>query len=122
MLVAVIGLTGCSAGTSGQLTGDYRQDTLMLVDSLRTAITLPDDDLAKAEAQAEAKVLISDFASRYRRDAAVANLSSFTTMRTALNAIAGHYSSYPNRPLPEKLKTRVEQELKQVEAALKRGA
>jgi photosystem II Psb27 protein len=122
MLVAVIGLTGCSVGTSGMLTGNYRQDTLMLVDSLRTAITLPDDDPAKSEAQAAAKVVISDFASRYRRDASVANLSSFTTMRTALNAIAGHYSSYPNRPLPEKLKTRVEQELKQVEAALKREA
>ncbi|MBD2231851.1 photosystem II protein Psb27 [Phormidium tenue] len=122
VLVAVVGLTGCSAGTSGMLTGDYRQDTLMLVDSLRTSINLPDDDPAKVEAQAEAKSVISDFASRYRRDTSVANLSSFTTMRTALNAIAGHYSSYPNRPLPEKLKTRVEQELKQVESALKRGA
>ena len=122
VLVAVIGLTGCSAGTSGMLTGDYRQDTLMLVDSLRTSIALPDDDPAKLEAQAEAKAIISDFASRYRRDSSVANLSSFTTMRTALNAIAGHYSSYPNRPLPEKLKTRVEQELKQVESALNRGA
>lgn len=122
LLVAVVGLTGCSAGSSGKLTGDYRADTLMLVDSLRTAIQLSDEDPAKAEAQADAKVVISDFASRYRRDAAVANLSSFTTMRTALNAIAGHYSAYPNRPLPEKLKTRVEQELKQVEAALKRGA
>jgi photosystem II Psb27 protein len=122
VLVAVVGLSGCSAGTSGMLTGDYRQDTLMLVDSLRTAIELPDDDPAKPEAQATAKVVISDFASRYRRDASVANLSSFTTMRTALNAIAGHYSSYPNRPLPEKLKTRVAQELKQVEAALKREA
>lgn len=122
VLVAFIGLTGCSAGTSGMLTGDYRQDTLMLVDSLRTSINLADDDPAKTEAQAEAKAVISDFASRYRRDATVANLSSFTTMRTALNAIAGHYSSYPNRPLPEKLKTRVEQELKQVESALKRGA
>ncbi|NJL44620.1 MAG: photosystem II protein Psb27 [Leptolyngbyaceae cyanobacterium SM2_3_12] len=122
LLVAVIGLTGCSAGNSGKLTGDYREDTLMLVDSLRTAIQMPDEDPAKAAAQAEAKVVISDFASRYRRDASVANLSSFTTMRTALNAIAGHYSAYPNRPLPEKLKTRVEQELKQVEAALKRGA
>lgn len=122
MLVAVVGLTGCSAGTSGLLSGDYRQDTLMVVDSLRTAITLPDDDPAKAEAQAAAKVVISDFASRYRRDSSVANLTSFTTMRTALNAIAGHYSAYPNRPLPEKLRTRVEQELKQVEAALKRGA
>ena len=122
VLVDVIGLTGCSTGTSGQLTGDYRQDTLMLVNSLRTAITLADDDPAKAESQAEAKVIISDFASRYRRDDSVAGLSSFTTMRTALNAIAGHYSSYPNRPLPEKLKTRIEQELKQVEAALNRGA
>jgi photosystem II Psb27 protein len=94
----------------------------MLVNSLRTAIELPNDDPSKAEAQADAKMLINDFASRYRRDPKVENLSSFTTMRTALNAIAGHYSSYPNRPLPDKLKTRVEQELKQVEAALRRGA
>ena len=122
VLVAVVGLTGCSAGTSGRLSGDYRQDTLMLVDSIRTSISMADDDPAKTEAQATAKAVISDFASRYRRDTSVANLSSFTTMRTALNAIAGHYSSYPNRPLPEKLKTRVEQELKLVEAALKRGA
>mgnify|MGYP006272836739 FL=1 len=122
LLVAVIGLTGCSAGTSGQLTGNYQDDTLMLVNSLRTSIELPNDDPSKAEAQADAKMLINDFASRYRRDPKVENLSSFTTMRTALNAIAGHYSSYPNRPLPDKLKTRVEQELKQVEAALRRGA
>jgi len=122
LLVAVIGLTGCSAGTSGLLTGNYQDDTLALVNSLRTAIELPDDDPYKAEAQADAKMLINDFASRYRRDPKVENLSSFTTMRTALNAIAGHYSSYPNRPLPDKLRTRVEQELKQVEAALRRGA
>lgn len=120
LLVAVIGLTGCSTGTSGKLTGDYRQDTLMVINSLRTAIELPAGDPAKAPAQSEAKSLISDFASRYRRDPAVDNLSSFTTMRTALNAIAGHYSSYPNRPLPEKLKSRVEQEFKQVESALRR--
>lgn len=122
LLVAVIGLTGCSAGTSGKLTGEYRQDTLMVINSLRTAVELPANDPAKAPAQAEAKTLINDFASRYRRDPAVGNLSSFTTMRTALNAIAGHYSSYPNRPLPEKLKKRIEQEFKQVEAALRREA
>ncbi|HEY9761315.1 MAG TPA: photosystem II protein Psb27 [Trichocoleus sp.] len=122
LLVAVIGLTSCSAGTSGKLTGDYREDTLMVISSLRNAIELPTDDPAKAVAQANAKDLINDFASRYRRDPAVGNLSSFTTMRTALNAIAGHYSSYPNRPLPDKLKTRLEQEFRQVEGALKRGA
>lgn len=122
LLVAVIGLTSCSAGASGKLTGDYREDTLMVITSLRNAIELPMNDPAKAIAQTSAKDLINDFASRYRRDPAVGNLSSFTTMRTALNAIAGHYTSYPNRPLPDKLKTRLEQEFRQVEGALKRGA
>lgn len=123
LFVVNIGLTGCSsAGMSGNLTGDYRQDTILLVDSLRTSINLPIDDPAKPQAQADTRNLINDFASRYRRDPSVANLASFTTMRTALNAIAGHYSSYPNRPMPDKLKVRLEQEFKQIEAALNRGA
>jgi photosystem II Psb27 protein len=42
------------------------------------------------------------------------------TMTTALNGLAGHYSSYPNRPIPDKLKTRLEQEFKMVEGALSR--
>ena len=123
VLVALIGLTGCSnAGVSGQMTGDYRQDTLTVIDSLRTAINLPKDAPDKAEAEANARSLINDFASLYRRDNSVATLSSFTTIRTALNALAGHYSSYPNRPVPDKLKQRLEQEFSQVEAALKRGS
>jgi photosystem II Psb27 protein len=123
VLVAVIGLMGCSSNSSTTgLTGDYRQDTFALLQSLRTAIELPEDAPEKAEAQAEAREKINDFASRYRRDSSVATLSSFTTMRTALNSLAGHYSSYPNRPLPKKLKTRLEQEFQQVENALKRGS
>lgn len=120
-LVMVIGLMGCASTPAG-MTGNYREDTLALVNSLRTAVTLPDNDPAKAQAQAEARTLINSFASRYQRDTSVTKLSSFTTMRTALNSLAGHYSSYPNRPVPEKLKNRLEQEFKQVEAALKRGA
>ncbi|MBE7381870.1 MAG: photosystem II protein Psb27 [Leptolyngbya sp. SIO1E4] len=123
VLVVVIGLAGCSnAGVSGQMTGDYRQDTLTVIDSLRTAINLPNDAPDKAMEEANARNLINDFASRYRRDSTVTNLSSFTTIRTALNALAGHYSSYPNRPVPDKLKQRLEQEFRQVEAALKRGS
>ncbi|HEY9604222.1 MAG TPA: photosystem II protein Psb27 [Allocoleopsis sp.] len=122
VLVVVIGLMGCSSSSATGLTGDYRQDTLGLLQSLRTAIELPEDAPEKAEAQSQARQLINDFASRYRRDGAVSNLSSFTTMRTALNSLAGHYSSYPNRPLPQKLKKRLEQEFQQVENALKRGA
>jgi photosystem II Psb27 protein len=122
VLVVVIGLMGCSSSSATGLSGDYRQDTLGLLQSLRTAIELPEDAPDKAQAQAQARQLINDFASRYRRDGAVSNLSSFTTMRTALNSLAGHYSSYPNRPLPQKLKKRLELEFQQVENALKRGA
>ncbi len=121
VLVVVIGLMGCSSNAS-DLTGNYRQDTLSVLDSLRTAIELPEDAPNKAVAQAEARQKINEFASRYRRDSSVANLSSFTTMRTALNSLAGHYSSYPNRPLPDRLKQRLEREFVQVERALQRGA
>ncbi|MBW4648655.1 MAG: photosystem II protein Psb27 [Kastovskya adunca ATA6-11-RM4] len=119
VLVVVVGLTGCSDNGTG-LTGNYRQDTLTVLQSLKTAIELPEDAPDKAAVQMTARQQINDFASRYRRDSAVANLSSFTTMRTALNSLAGHYSSYPNRPLPQKLKTRLLQELQQVEGALRR--
>lgn len=121
VLVVVIGLMGCSSSSTLGMTGDYRQDTLALLQSLRTAIELPEDASDKSAAQALARQSINDFAARYRRDTSVTKLNSFTTVRTALNSLAGHYSSYPNRPLPEKLKTRLEQEFKQVEAALNRG-
>ena len=59
LLVAVVGLTGCSAGSN--LTGDYRQDTLALVSSLREAIELPEGTPEKMDAQAEAKTRIDNF-------------------------------------------------------------
>ena len=122
VLVAAITLVGCSGSPSGMLTGNYSKDTLAGVDSLRTAILLPEDAPEKLEAQGQAKEIINEFIARYRRDSAVTTLSSFTTMRTALNALAGHYSSYPNRPIPDKLKERLQQEFKQVETAVSRGA
>ena len=121
VLVLVIGAIGCSNSPDG-LTGDYRQDTLSVVNTLKTALELPEDSQNKGVARSEARQKINDFAARYQRDSAVSGLNSFTTMRTALNSLAGHYSSYPNRPVPQKLKTRLQQEFEQVEAALKRGA
>ncbi|AFY88137.1 MAG: Photosystem II lipoprotein Psb27 [Chroococcidiopsis cubana SAG 39.79] len=119
VLVVVIGLMGCSSG--GGLSGDYRQDTLDVIGVLRNAIELPQDAPNKGEIQAEARKKINDFAARYQRNGSLTGLSSFTTMRTALNSLAGHYSSYPNRPLPAKLKQRLELEFKQVEMAVARG-
>lgn len=121
ILVFTIGLTGCT-GSRDSLTGDYRQDTLAVVNIMKQALELTPDSPNKAEIQAEARQKINDFSARYQRDSSVSGLSSFTTMRTALNSLAGHYSSYPNRPVPQKLKNRLEQELQRVENALQRGA
>lgn len=120
VLVVAISLMGCTSNPSG-LSGNYREDTLAVLENLRTAIDLPDEATNKKEVVTLARRQISDYASRYRRNSKTAGLRSFTTMQTALNAIAGYYSSYGNRPVPDKLKKRLNQEFKQVEISLKRG-
>ena len=120
VLVVVGGLVGCSSSPSG-LSGNYTEDTLAVLENIRTAIELPSDAPEKKETVTLVRQQISDYASRYRRNDKTAGLRSFTTMQTALNAVAGYYSSYGNRPLPEKLKNRLAQEFKQVEIAIKRG-
>jgi photosystem II Psb27 protein len=120
VLVVSISLMGCGSNPSG-LSGNYREDTIAVLSNLRTAIELPDDATNKKDVVSLARKQISDYASRYRRNSETAGLRSFTTMQTALNAIAGYYSSYGNRPLPDKLKNRLDQEFKLVEISLKRG-
>jgi photosystem II Psb27 protein len=120
ILVAILGLTSCTASSSG-LTGNYRDDTLAVVNTMRAAIDLTADSSDRASIQQQVRQQMNDYASRYRRSDAVLKLQSYTTMRTALNGLAGHYSSYPNRPIPKKLKERLTQELNQIELALKRG-
>jgi photosystem II Psb27 protein len=121
VLVVVVGLAGCAASPGG-LVGNYRQDTMTVLNSMKAVLELPDDSPDKAAAQSLARLNINDFSSRYRQDPALTKLSSFTSMRTALNSLAAHYAAYPNRPLPEKLKTSLEQKFKQIELALQRGA
>lgn len=120
VLVVVIGLMGCSSSTTG-LIGDYSQDTLTVVESLSKVIDLPDDATNKADLQTLARQQINDYIARYRRNSNSGGLRSFTTMQTALNSLAGYYTAYGARPLPEKLKDRVKQEFKQVELSLQRG-
>lgn len=121
IFISLIGFTqAASAATT--LTGDYRQDTSAVVTTLRESIQIPDDSPDRSAAQTEARQLINDFTARYRRNNSVAKLTSYTTMRTALNSLAGHYSSYPNRPVPQKMRDRLEQEFKQIELFLNRGS
>ena len=120
VLEAVVTLTGCGNSSSG-LSGNYSEDTLAVIETLTTALDLPNDAENKQEIKSLAKEQINDYISRYRRNGESGGLRSFTTMQTALNSLAGYYTSYGNRPLPEKLKKRLKQEFKQAEVAIKRG-
>ena len=121
VLVVVIGLMGCSATSVSGLTGDFSQDTMEVITNIRTSFELPDNSPEKRELVELVRSQVGDYASRYRRNSKTAGLRSFTTMQTALNALAGYYSSYGIRPLPEKLQKRLEIEFGRVEFSLKRG-
>lgn len=122
ILVIFVGIFSFTS-TSLALTGDYTEDTLAVIQDLNKAITLPNDaDIeTKKEIQINTRQQINDYVSRYRKNSKYSGLKSFTTMQTALNSLAGYYTSYGNRPLPDTLKKRLDQEFKQVEFALKKG-
>ena len=114
-------LTACSGDAQARLSGDYVEDTVSVSRSLLTLIDQPQDAEGHAEAEQEARALINDYMSRYRPQPRVNGLTSFTTMQTALNSLAGHYASYSNRPLPEALHDRLAKELAKAERTATRG-
>ncbi len=115
-------LSACSGAGASTLTGDYVEDTVAVVHTLQSTIALEADDEGRAEAETAATELINDYMSRYRPRPQVNGLSSFTTMQTALNSLAGHYKTYANRPLPDALRSRVTKELGKAEKAVVRGS
>ena len=114
-------LTACSGDAEARLSGDYVDDTVSVSRSLLTLIDQPQDAEGRAESEQEARALINDYISRYRPQPKVNGLSSFTTMQTAMNSLAGHYASYANRPLPEALHDRLAKELVKGERTAVRG-
>ena len=97
------------------MSGDFAKDTVSVAQSLKGTIALSDDDQNLSESKDEALGLITAYISRYRNRPQYNSTSSFTTMQTALNAMAGHYKTFSNRPLPEKLKIRLDKELTRAE-------
>ena len=114
-------LTACSGEADAQLSGDYVEDTVSVAQNLLAVIDLPQDDPDHLQAETDAKDLINNYISRYRPQPRFNGLSSFTTMQTALNSLAGHYTTYSNRPLPEQLHDRLVKELSKAEKAVARG-
>lgn len=121
VLCLSLALTACSSA-SGGLTGNYVDDTVAVADSLLATINLAADDPGRSESETQARSLINGYMARYRPRSAVNGLGSFTTMQTALNSLAGHYTNYPNRPVPDALKERLTKELKKAETTVVRGA
>ncbi|MEB3229335.1 MAG: photosystem II protein Psb27 [Synechocystis sp.] len=119
VLVVAIGLTACDSGTG--LTGNYSQDTLTVIETLTEALDLPADATNRQDVQDKARAQINDYISRYRKNTKSGGLRSFTTMQTALNSLAGYYTSYGSRPVPEKLKKRLKLEFVQAQRSIERG-
>ena len=92
------------------MTGDYVKDTISVVKNLQIAVDTPKDSPDKEEVRDQSLALITDYISRYRNRGMVNKTQSFTTMQTALNAMAGHYKTFSSRPLPDKLKERLTKE------------
>ena len=104
----ILNLPSYAAKTS--MTGDYAKDTISVVKALQIAVDKPKDSPDKDEVRVESLALITDYISRYRNRGMVNKTQSFTTMQTALNAMAGHYKNFAARPLPDKLKERLTKE------------
>lgn len=124
LLTIVLGLslTLSSCGSvSNSLSGSYVEDTMTVAESLLGTIAISQDDPARSDAESKARVLINDYMALYRPKGRVNGLPSFTTMQTALNSLAAHYTNYANRPLPDTLKARLEKELKKAETSVVRG-
>ncbi|AFY73324.1 hypothetical protein Syn7502_01221 [Synechococcus sp. PCC 7502] len=103
------------------MTGNYVEDTKAVVKSLRYAVGLDPKDPNKIAAQTDARYKINAYASRYRRDSEKLGLTSFTTLRTALNALASYYNGTTKRSVPPKVRDRVILELDRVDIALEQG-
>jgi photosystem II Psb27 protein len=120
-LCLALTLTACGGSSTG-LTGNYVNDTVLTAQTLLTTIAQPQDAPDRGESEARARALINDWTSRYRPRGDLRTLTSFTTMQTALNSLAGHYANYANRPLPDTLRNRLEKELRKAETSVSRGA
>ena len=108
ILLGIFNSSSYAAKTS--MTGDYTKDTISVVKVLQNAVDTPKDSADKEEVRVESLALITDYISRYRNRGMVNKTQSFTTMQTALNAMAGHYKNFASRPLPDKLKERLTKE------------
>ncbi|KAK4535255.1 hypothetical protein CDCA_CDCA04G1280 [Cyanidium caldarium] len=105
-----------------ELSGEYLSDAQRVMDSMRVASEMQRGTPDMKEKVDAVRKQMNDFVAMYRRNPKVATYSSFLTLYTAINTLAGHYASYGSTyPVPEKRRKRLEQQFKDVDRLLKRG-
>uniref|UniRef100_A0A7S4HCL4 Photosystem II 11 kDa protein n=1 Tax=Prymnesium polylepis TaxID=72548 RepID=A0A7S4HCL4_9EUKA len=105
-----------------KLKKNYPSDAKLMLDNMRQATDLKRGDAGMEDIVKATRSEMNDFVAFYRRQPKVAGMPSFSTMYTAINTLSGHYASYGNKyPVPEKRKTRLQQQYKEIERALARG-
>mmetsp|Transcript_9917 Transcript_9917/g.17262 ORF Transcript_9917/g.17262 Transcript_9917/m.17262 type:complete len:215 (-) Transcript_9917:294-938(-) len=95
---------------------EYIKDTKVMIALMRDVIAE-----SSPEKITKTRKAINMYSSLYRRNENTAGRQSFLTMNTAVNSVAGHYNNYgASRPIPKKLKARLEVLFEQAEKALAR--
>ena len=111
VLFLITPIQGSVGASEPLMSGDYINDTVSVAQSLQEIIAIPNDSEGKSQAESDSVQLITSYISRYRNRSQVNQSLSYTTMQTALNAMAGHYKTFSNRPLPDQLKDRLNTQL-----------
>lgn len=100
----------------------YDEDAAKVRDHMLLATTLAKGADRMEDYGKNMKKEMVDFVSYYRRFPQIAGKPSFSTLYTAINVLAGHYTSYGYKyPLPEKRRKRLFQEYAEIAKSLKRG-
>merc|ERR1719352_1931189 len=105
-----------------KLKKDYPADAKTMLENMRIATDLKRGDTDMEGIVKSTRSEMNDFVAFYRRQPKVSGMPSFSTLYTAINTLSGHYASYGNKyPVPEKRRTRLAQQYKEIERALARG-
>lgn len=108
--------------TDFKLKKDYPADAKAMLTNMRAATALTRGAPGMEDIVKNTRSEMNDFVAFYRRQPKVAGMPSFSTLYTAINTLSGHYASYGNKyPVPEKRRTRLEQQYKEIDRALARG-
>jgi photosystem II Psb27 protein len=101
---------------------DYPTDAKSMLVNMRIASAMTRGTPGMEDTVKSTRSQMNEFVSFYRRQSKVSGMPSFSTLYTAINTLSGHYASYGNKyPVPEKRKTRLDQQYKEIERALVRG-